>query len=88
LIVLLVLTNDILKGLFLTWLFFSECLSSYWLLVFSKILGQQQFCPQWISKHPANKLQNGAIKFLFTLVHIRIFKIVRDLFIGKYSVSF
>lgn len=82
---MLTLTNYIFKGLLLTWLVFSEFLSSDWLLVFSKTPDQKQFCPQWISKYPANKLQKGAIKLLRTLVHIKIFKLVRDLFIGKYS---
>lgn len=84
----MILTNDIFKGLFLTWLRFSEFLSSDWLLVFLKTLDQKQFCPQRISKHPANKPQKGVIKLLVTPVYVRIFKIVRDLCIGKYSNSF
>lgn len=76
LIVLLILTNNIFKGLFLTWLFSPEFLSSDWLFVFSKILDQKQFCSQWISKSAANKLQNQATELLFTVVHVKIFKII------------
>lgn len=79
--VLLILTNVIFKGLFLTWLVFPECLSSDWLFVFSKTLDQKQFCSQRISKSAANKLKNRAIELLFTLVHVKIFKTIFSYFL-------